>query len=224
MNNPNTSRPRLLIPTLYAAVVCAVALLPAAAHANLIVNGDFEGGDLGSWNASGAVVAASRGGYVANAFASGSFPVGNSVAAFGSGNQPATGVLSQDFATVAGGLYVLRFDYGTYGWASAVQAMQTSLIDVADGTTLATLDIADPSGTSVLGDVLSPYSQSFVAAGEWTRLSFRDLSVSTNSTDGVLDNVVVEVAIATVPEPTTGVLLLLAGAMAVAARRTARKG
>ncbi len=67
------------------------------------------------------------------------------------------------------------------------------------------------------------YTYVFTATGGITRLSFRDTSTSTISTDGLLDNVRVSAA---VPEPSAASLLAL-GALpmgALIARRRTRRG
>ena len=196
-----------------------MTLLSTSAHANLIVNGDFETGTLFPSTSSGAVGIASAAAYVAGAGATGSFPTGQFVAAFGGGDQPATGVITQDFATVAGGQYVLTFDYGNFGArGTGSQAIEVSLSNISANSTFNLhLIFVDPSGTSALGSVLSHNTLSFtvptfIASGSLTTLSFRDVSQFTNSTDGFLDNVSLvgpELANA-VPEPDSLLLLMTA--------------
>ena len=208
-----------------ALLVSGLALLPVSAHANLVVNGDFESGSLGGWISSGAVMAASDSAYIAGAGATGSFPSGHYVAAFGGGNAAATGLITQSFATVIGQQYALTFDYGKFAAGGGPQVIQATVNNVASGATLSSLTVTDASGTNALDSVFSSYSQSFIAVGLLTSLSFRDISSVTASTDGFLDNAAVNaigIGVNAVPEPATDFLLLMAGVMALLTSRRAR--
>ena len=196
-------------------VAAGLMSLCASAHANLIVNGDFESGTLGGFVSSGSVLALSDANYVAGAGATGSFPAGHYIASFGAGDEPATGLISQSFATIVGLRYILTFDYGKYGGGAGAQSITAAVTNVANSAILASLSVTDASGTNALGSVLSAYSQSFIATGLLTTLSFRDTSGSTASTDGLLDNI----SVSAVPEPGTLALVAVAAAVLAVARR-----
>src|SRR5207253_10536235 len=98
--------------TLLAAFLALLALCPNRAHgASDFQNGSFENnGGEGSTTAAGWAFTAPDGGA---AVGGGEGRTDGSFAAiFNFGDNAATGVLSQSFATVAGQTYKVRFDFG----------------------------------------------------------------------------------------------------------------
>lgn len=188
-------------------VVTAFAALAAPhARADLVINGDFETDDYTGWTRSGAVVVARDEDLRAippSGAVFGDFPSGHVTALFGSGQNPATGVLSQDIATVAGQEYALTFDYGKFFPAVGEQSLAVSVTDVGTTTSLLDATVSDTMGTGNLAVLFDPYSFRFTALGALTRLTFSDTSPVTFNTDGALDNV----SVTAVPEP-AGILVL----------------
>ena len=141
----------------------------------------------------------------------------NFLAQFGSGDNLASGVLSQTIDTISGQNYLLSFDYGTFGLSSKQQVLQVSINDQYSNQNLFNTDILDSSGKYNYDDVMSHYTISFVAISKATMLSFADRTLgyyNTISADGMFDNVSVEAigpahdsAPAPVPEPATFLLV-----------------
>ena len=190
--------------TLAALTLC----LCGAANANVLVNGNFEAG-LTGWNLTGV------GGLASAPYFGGGTPAANGVymAVFNQGEQPASAVLSQSFATVAGHTYHVTFDYGTNNgnWQQI-----NAIVAANDNSVLSNALYAAP------GASLKPFSFDFTAADALTTLKFRDVPGNwTFSTDGLLDNVVVTDT-RPVPEPASIALLTLGLAGMGALRRRQR--
>lgn len=189
------------------AVAALSASLAQAAPVNLIQNGDFETGNLSGWSASGNVNAATGVGgntyFGAGPFDGGA--LGFWAAAFNAGDTTPNGVISQTFTTVIGQLYELSFDYGvTQGGNQSLTASVAGQDHVASTTNTG----------------FDHFSYSFVATSDSTTLSFTDSpDNNTFSQDGLLDNVSVTAAAATVPEPASLALVGLAFAGVAATRR-----
>jgi len=200
-----------------AIAACITTIGLGVAHAAPVTNGDFETGDFTGWSISGSAAVTSDADFRAFAGATGSFPTGFFAAQFGNGDSPATGVISQQFATIAAQAYQIELDYGRLGFGAGPQSLQLSLTNVSDGTVLFQTTITDGTGDSNLASLLDRYTYQFFASGPATKLTFRDVSATTMSTDGVLDNVRVTV----VPEPTA--LALIAWGAGLACWRHRRR-
>jgi hypothetical protein len=191
-------------------LIAAVLVMASAmgAHATSLVNGDLETGDFTAWEFSGNINVVSDTGFRTNAGAVGSFLTGTYAVDFGGGDRPATGILMQDFNTMPSHEYELFFDYGRFQVGSGgPQSIHVELINLADDQRLLDIVVSDSSGQSDLALLFGNHLYRFTATGLTTRLSFRDVSAGTASTDGVLDNVVVAAVPTPVPEPATMILL-----------------
>ena len=190
--------------TLAALALC----LCATANANVLVNGDFESG-LTGWSLTGVAGIAGT-----PYFGGGSFAAnGALMAVFNQGEQQASGVLSQSFATVAGHTYHVNFDYGTNNgnWQQI-----NAVVAAQDHSVLSSGYYAAP------GPALQAFGFDFVATSGMSTLTFNDVPGNwTYSTDGLLDNVVVAEA-SKVPEPASLALLMVGLAGLGALRRRAR--
>ena len=168
-------------------------------EANLLVNGTFEADPIASAAIPGWVTtpqtnfANSQGYNSPQVGGSGDSDTGGFVA-FGSGEQPG-GTLSQTFLTTPGQTYSLTFLYGAFGFG-APQSLEVSA---------GTLDtIVTSTATSNLSTLFSQHSFQFTANSANTTLTFRDVSASGVSTDGLLDSVDVEPA----PSPVSGSVMV----------------
>jgi len=198
-----------------AITACIITLSLAAGHAAIVNNGDFETGDFTGWTAQGNVAVTSDADFRDFAGANGSFPTGRFAAQFGNGDSPATGVISQQFATIAGQEYRIALEYGRLGFGSGPQSIQLSLTNASDNALLFQTTITDGTGDVNLATLLDSRTYQFFASGPATELTFRDVSVTTHSTDGVLDNVIVTI----VPEPGSFALLALGAGLTCCRRR-----
>jgi lysophospholipase L1-like esterase len=164
-----------LIQSLRASAISLLVSLAAASSASAVSNGSFEL-DFGSWTRSGNLEIRSSP-YTPSD--------GAKLVAFNAGQSPPNAVLSQTFPTVAGQPYVLRFDLGALGAASA----QTMRIRINGNTELVnqTATVTGPGSASVTTWV--PQTINFVANSPSTTLTFTDQSATSNSVDMTLDNV-----------------------------------
>lgn len=173
--------------------------------APLLTNGDFEGGGLGGWSSTGTVNTAPYSAY-AGIGMGGLNPglYGTTFASFNAGNSQPNGVLQQIINTVAGQTYTMTFTFGNFNTnvGANTQAVTASAINQGDSLVLGSLLAID----SVLGRQTNlnnvygganPYSFNFVAASTQTIIQFADSSQSssTESADGILDNVFVVPAV-----------------------------
>lgn len=185
----------------YAMVFAVAGLFAGAAHANLILNGDFE---------SGAIPPASPNFYTVFAGQSlipfwtvGLTSVdvihtpswgaisGNSIDMLGS---PGPGSISQSFATQVGWTYLVNFDLGR----------NFSSNEVNNGGLFLSID-GGPATAYTGTTTITNYSYNFVATGTTSTLMFASQNV-VGSFGAVLDNVSV-IASAEVPEPASLALL-----------------
>jgi len=201
-----------------------ILVISSSASANLITNGDFStvkwiteydddeeeyitypGFTGEDWAYSGIVLPNNQ------------FGGDNFLAQYGSGDNLASGVLSQTIDTISGQNYLLSFDYGTFG-LSKQQLFHVSINDQYSKQNLFNTVISDTSGGYTHDKVMSHYIFSFVAISNATMLSFADKTLdyyyNTISADGMFDNVSVEAigpahdsAPAPVPEPATFLLV-----------------
>jgi hypothetical protein len=196
------------------ASLLAVATMGGAQAVELVTNGDFSAGGTGWSTSDGTVGFAHLSAYISCCGIDGTaYPYEKNAAFFGWGDQPG-GVLSQTLATVAGQTYNVSFLYG----ALSSPSLQTMTVQARSGLDLL-LGGADVSayGTTNQLALVSPYSFSFVATDSSTTLLFKDTSLNTYSTDGMVDSVSVTAA---VPEPETYAMLLGGlGLLGLAARR-----
>lgn len=194
-----------------AVVVITVTLLSGAeTQAAIITNGDFEAGNFTGWSHSGNSAVVSDSLFHSGAFFVGSFPDGHYAVDFGGNNASDDGSISQVFATVAGQQYKLSFDYGSatnVRFPPPPQTLAITVTNVATNSFLLNTVITDSTTSDNLGTIFSPYTFSFTATGLFANLTFKDTSVDTFAIDGILDNVEVETAGATVPEPNSLALL-----------------
>lgn len=196
-----------------AAAVLGLVALVSAANAATITNGDFSAGTTG-FTFLGNVGIADSPAYVA-CCASGDTGTGN-FAAFGGGNGPNDGSITQIFATTPGASYTLTFQYGAFSNPANI-GTQSLAISAGDLATVLT------SATSVqdLGLLFTTYNYTFTALAGSTALVFADASgANTNSIDGILDSISVN-AVRAVPEPLT--LSLFGAGLAGAAGLRRRK-
>ncbi|MFL6515093.1 MAG: DUF642 domain-containing protein, partial [Chthoniobacterales bacterium] len=147
-------------------------------------NGSFEQG-LPSWTTTGNFDLVSVGA-----------SVGSKALRFNAGNTTTNAVVTQSFATVAGQLYNLTFDYGV---VSAIALNQQQLEVTVFGNSLKLSNVVTQSAFSSSVQYLSK-SFSFTADRSLTTVSFRDASVITDSVDSYLDNVQIN---PTGPTPTS---------------------
>jgi hypothetical protein len=222
-------------------VVAAIAVVSTTARANLILDGGFEsplvgpggfqsgfqaftvGQTFGTGNP-WTVVGSSSGNVAVypNTETIGSPPTALNVqegsqAMDLTGNTDTgspTGV-SQSFATTPGSTYSLLFYVGELNnqAASIVVNLNGSLFQTATNN-------SPTSGNTTLWQL---FSYNFTAAGATTTLSFLNNSASGTALNG-LDNVSVNLAVSSTPEPGTAVFLGvgLAGLVAARSRRTTR--
>jgi hypothetical protein len=173
-----------------------------------IVNGSFETGDFSAWTNTGNVLVllspflASDGTYSAH---------------FNRSDAPPNGTLTQNFSTLVGVEYEVRFDHAVL---SAGFHNQNLHIEVLGNSVLLAQSVSDSSVTSAIDPPTFDTSAfQFVADSTLTTLSFRDDNGNrTDSTDTILDNIRVS---AVVPEPST-LLLVGIALLATTLRRPAR--
>jgi hypothetical protein len=188
-----------------AAIIAATTLASSVAHATPFTNRDFEQ-QFNGWNKLGNVALAQPG-----YFGAGSAKDGNYMAVFNAGDQPANGVLTQTFDTVAGATYLIKFEYGMAGAGS--QELDASVLGL-NGKNLGSV-----AAVSNHGGALQNFTFEFKADGNSATLQFVDnRNNNSRSLDSALDNV----SITNVPEPASLALfsLGLLGLGAVARRKS----
>jgi hypothetical protein len=196
----------------------ALLSVPVLASANIAINGDFEDSVLGNgWTNTATTGFAALSAYNGCCGPlTGTYTGGAQSAFFGWGNLTG-GSIWQDLPTVIGQAYVLSFDYGAIA-AADLQTLTASVL--GGGSFVNVLGTANVSatGTQALDTMLTTYSFGFTAIDTLTRIQFVDTSVTTNSVDGMLDNV----SVSAVPEA-EGYMMALAGIGLLTAAASRRK-
>ncbi len=147
-----------------------------AEGANLIVNGSFESALSTGWTTSGNVsqFAGSQGSVL-----------GTNSAGFSGGNTANTGVIMQNVATEAGSNYTLGFDYWAWGSNGLTQSMRVQIVSGGEAVVDRIVNATANGSTAVPTD----FEWNFTARGAQTTVIFTDVSASTTSVDGNLDNI-----------------------------------
>ena len=196
----------------------AVAISATPARANLVLNGDFEGGNLYSWTTSGTVAALSDSGSPSvPAFGSQSLD-GSNAAVFNYGTQNSgNAVLSQVLSTVAGQAYILTFDFGTQ---TGQDAMNVKVSDKPSGS----LDMPTVNVAAIMNDPdnLDVFSYKFVAQSALSKMQFLYSYSDDGSNPAFLDNVDVEAVVPEPPSLATGGMFMATVAAAALAGRSRR--
>lgn len=194
-------------------ITLALASTASLASANLIVNGSFESVNQpsGTWNIYSTLdgwQVGSNGVEIRNNVAGAAYDGANFVEL----DTRANSWISQTFATTAGQTYALSFFYSPRPGVSVT----SNPIDVYLNNILTAGATAD--GTTNTVNAWKDYTQTFVATGAFTTLTFAAGGTS-DSVGGSLDNVSVNAT----PEPATlSLLLVAAGALGFSTRRRAR--
>ena len=200
--------------------LAAAAAWPAAASANLLINGDFEsagthGAVPSGWNDSTAVASGPFGALNIGLYKGSDYipccavfgspgSLANSFAGFGVGDSDnAGGSLAQSFVTSASGAYHVSFDLGSLG-AAPGQSFTVKIIDVLSSSVLGGSHLYFAPTNDNLDATFVNYAFDFTAIGAATRIVFTDTS-PTSSIDGIVDNV----SVAAVPEPSTWAMMLI---------------
>lgn len=188
--------------TRFVQMACAVALLASAtaAHANLVVNGNFETGNFNGWTKSGNTALSD---VISNTVTS------NHSYVWRSGATGSPALITQLLATTAGASYTLEFD--VYNTATQNAAFEVFF-----------------DGASVFSFANTPYNwahltfNGLAASTGSTALTF---SARNDPSFIRLDNVVVNADSAShsVPEPSSTALALLAVGLALVAMRRSAK-
>ncbi len=181
-----------------------------------ILNGSFQDGagtTADNWVLTGSnSLALVDADYIANAGGSGASPYGGRFLSMNASDVAANNSASQEFGTVTGQWYSVKFAYANYG-ASTLQRLNASVTDTNAGV-LAATSFDDSTGSTDLGAIWADGEIRFQAASSLSTLIFTDAGSTTSSTDLFVDNVSVEA----VPEPATIALIGL-GLAGVAKRR-----
>lgn len=199
---------------------------PASSHANLITNGSFEDDGVvdfhfspSDWTITGQLFngANTRSNVQTNTAVP--YVSDGLVGLQLNGGQVAPGGgVNQDFATVAGGLYQLSFDFGK---ASAGIGSAELTLSVTDGSGTGGASLLSPAPLSdATSDGLAPFLYYFTALSGVSNISFVDTTAGSGMNfDGALDNIVVT----QIPEP-AGLALAACGLLGLAVLAWKRRG
>jgi len=209
-----------------------------AAHANLLVNGDFNTGipNAPGWTIMGNVfhVGMSPPQFPPFWFGAGTAAEnGPGVIAFNADNAQVNGTISQTFGTVAGASYSFEFDFG--GTTNTTQWLLAEILGSAP-LPLFSQVVHDTNLPGTGDDALQPFIFAFLADGAHATVRFTDCGDAltdgidecgplfnnpTLNVDGVLDNVSV-IGPSPAPEPATlGLLGIALAGLGLARRRRA---
>ena len=141
-----------------------------------LTNGSFESG-FDDWNVSGNVSIQSNPPYSASD--------GSSIVSFNDGNRPPNGVLTHAFATIPGQIYLLEFDVGVLAYNTRQQRLG---LDIPLGSQTIS-DTIILNGTGGGQTTWLPKQYYLIVEGDSITVTFRDLSVETDSIDLLLDHV-----------------------------------
>lgn len=157
--------------------IVTVSITVSPATPGILVNGSFEAGETG-WNMSGnRLVYQSDGAYVSTD--------GLKMVVLNALQTSPSGVISQTFATTPGQSYQLDFDIGILALNSGEQRLGVEVI----GASVRVALTETVSGNGLGNSVWASRSHSFTADSASTTLTFRDLSVTTQNLDLLLDHV-----------------------------------
>ena len=196
----------------FAALAGGLATVPA--HANLIVNGDFNTGvpNHPGWFTTGNVFHRGQQGADFWFGAGTTAENGPGIIAFNAGQTAPNGSIFQTFGTVAGASYAFEFDFG--GTENTTQRIIAAVLGVNGTTPLFSQMVSDTNLPGTADNSLSHFSFLFIADGSQATVRFTDCAGNaqcspvnpTINVDGVLDNVSVT-GPAPAPEPVTLALL-----------------
>ncbi len=144
-----------------------------------LVNGSFEQGATG-WTLTGNVKISAPTAYAPTD--------GRYLAAFNSGDTAPNGQITQNFSTVPGRSYRVRFDVGVRAFNRSWQRL---VVSVKTNTTVSALNMPLP-GTGDGSVKWITESFTFTADSDTSTLSFRDVSTTTASIDVLVDHVSLE--------------------------------
>ena len=179
-------------------LLCAGAmlgLLAGVGHLQAqLTNGSFENPAVNGANPTGWTTTTANPGLNAK-FDSQGESDGTYAFAFNAGGAAPDATLRQDFATITGQQYYIEFDFRGYG-GGGPSALQASVINVANLSTLGTLAVSDASADAI-ATLTQNYTTSdfaFTATGVTTRLQFVDQTTGTHANyDPMLDRASVNI-------------------------------
>ena len=117
------------------------------------------------------------------------------------------GTISQDFPTLAGQVYLTTFAYADNPRESGLSTASISVTDVGTTASLLNDSVAHSSSSDSIANYVT-YSKSFTAVGALSRLTIASTSPSGDPSGGIFLDAV---AVTSVPEPTSLVLLATSG-------------
>lgn len=103
---------------------------------------------------------------------------------------------AQTLATIAGGVYTLRFDYGGFGNSGPLQSLQAEALDGALAIASTNVTATGKNNFTTTGTTFAARTLVFTAVSSTTEIRFTDLTSNTFNCDGVLDKVRISGAVA----------------------------